>query len=175
MDITVVRTDITTLDVDAIVNAANSSLYGGGGVDGAIHRAAGPRLYDACREIRQAKYPQGLPTGEAVAAPGYDLPARWVILTVGPVFAEHLDGGPSLLAACYTRSLDVADDLGLASVAFPAISTGVFGWPADRAGRVAVEAVRSWGDRHPDGSVVDVRLVAFSREGEASLLDALSR
>jgi O-acetyl-ADP-ribose deacetylase len=150
MRIEAVQGDITTEQVDAIVNAANSSLMGGGGVDGAIHRAAGPELKEACRPIG------GCPTGEARATPGFRLPARWVIHTVGPVWSGGGRGEAGLLASCYRRSLEVADELGASSVAFPAISTGAYGYPAGDAARVAVETLRSTPTR-----VELVRLVAF--------------
>ncbi|MCC6237517.1 MAG: O-acetyl-ADP-ribose deacetylase [Dehalococcoidia bacterium] len=131
------QADITRLDVDAIVNAANSSLLGGGGVDGAIHRAAGPELLEECRRLG------GCPTGEARATGGHRLPARWVIHTVGPVWHAHQPPeADRLLAACYANSLTLASELGAQTVAFPAISTGIFGFPAPRATGIAVEAVR---------------------------------
>ena len=136
-----VEGDITTQRVDAIVNAANSSLLGGGGVDGAIHRAAGPRLLEECREARRTAYPHGLPVGEAVATGAGDLPASWVIHTVGPNrHAGQTD--PALLASCFENSLTEAVKVGARSVAFPAISAGIFGWDADEVARIAVAAVR---------------------------------
>ena len=142
MDIELVRGDITEQDLDAVVNAANSSLLGGGGVDGAIHRRGGPEILAACKALRAQRYPDGLPTGEAVATTAGRLPARWVIHTVGPVFAKGEDRS-ALLASCYRTSLRVADELGATSVAFPAVSTGVYRWPIDDAARIAVETVRA--------------------------------
>ena len=138
-----VHGDLTRERVDAIVNAANSSLLGGGGVDGAIHAAAGPALLAQCRELRRTVLPDGLPTGDAVATGAGSLPARWVIHTVGPD-ARRGQTGPALLASCFTRSLEVAAGLGAASVAFPAVSAGVYGWDVAVVARVAVGAVRAW-------------------------------
>lgn len=140
-DITLVRGSITEQAVDAVVNAANSSLLGGGGVDGAIHRQGGPDILAACRDLRASHHGKGLPTGEAVATTAGRLPARWVIHTVGPVY-QASGGEPALLASCYRRSLRVADELGARTVAFPAISTGAYGWPLADAARIAVETVR---------------------------------
>jgi O-acetyl-ADP-ribose deacetylase (regulator of RNase III) len=155
MDITLVQGDITDQRVDAIVNAANSSLMGGGGVDGAIHRKGGPDILRECRELRATRYERGLPTGQAVATTAGRLPARWVIHTVGPVHSP-LEDRSELLASCYHESLRVAESLGARTVAFPAIGTGIYGWPLDKGARVAIEAVRS-----SDAAVEEVRFVLF--------------
>ncbi len=152
--------DITREAVDAIVNAANSSLLGGGGVDGAIHRAGGPEILAACRRIRKTRFPEGLPTGQAVITPGGRLAARHVIHTVGPIYGQHGGEEPRLLAACYASCIALAIEHGLATVAFPAISTGVYGYPKPEAARVAVAAVRLALERH--ASLRQVRLVYFS-------------
>ncbi|HUL86048.1 MAG TPA: O-acetyl-ADP-ribose deacetylase [Actinomycetota bacterium] len=159
--------DLTEQDVDAIVNAANSSLRGGGGVDGAIHRRGGPTILEACRQIRATSHPEGLPTGEAVATTGGDLPARWVIHTVGPVYAAEREPA-ALLARCHTSSLRVADELGAAVVAFPAISTGVYGYPVQEAAEVAIGAVRTAETR-----VEEVRFVLFGPQAFAAFRRAL--
>ena len=151
-----VRGDITAETTDAIVNAANSSLLGGGGVDGAIHAAAGPRLLEACRRVRRTAWRDGLPVGEAVATEAFDLPCRWVIHTVGPN-AHRGQTDPALLASCFTRSLDVAAELTATSIAFPAISAGAYGWAADDVARIAVDAVR----RHPKPGITAIRFVLF--------------
>ncbi|MBD7996720.1 O-acetyl-ADP-ribose deacetylase [Arthrobacter sp. Sa2CUA1] len=157
MEIRIVTGDITRRPVDAIVNAANSSLLGGGGVDGAIHRAAGPQLLQACRALREGSYRDGLGVGQAVATEGFALPARWVIHTVGPnAHAGQTD--PGLLEAAFRNSLDVAVSLGAATVAFPAISAGVYGWDAGTVAEIAVRTVRS----HPGTGVDSVEFVLFN-------------
>ncbi len=138
--LSLIRGDITEQSVDAIVNAANSSLLGGGGVDGAIHRRGGAAILEECRALRASHYGKGLPTGQAVATTAGDLPARWVIHTVGPVYAAH-DDRSALLADCHRNSLRVADELGARTIAFPAISTGVYGWPIDNAALIALRTV----------------------------------
>ncbi|EPD29436.1 O-acetyl-ADP-ribose deacetylase [Gleimia europaea] len=143
MNLIVEVADITVLEVDAIVNAANSSLLGGGGVDGAIHRAAGPGLLEECRKIRTNELPEGLPTGQAIATRAYDLPALWVIHTVGP--NRHAgENDPHLLESAFRNSLELATQLGARSVAFPAISAGAYGWEMDEVARVAASAVTTW-------------------------------
>jgi O-acetyl-ADP-ribose deacetylase (regulator of RNase III) len=153
--IEVVAGDITTQDVDAVVNAANSSLLGGGGVDGAIHRAGGPAILAACREVRAGEWRDGLPTGRAVATVAGALPARWVIHTVGPIYGT-VDDPAGLLRSCHVESLRVADEVGARSVAFPAISCGVYGYPLVEAAPSAVDAVRT-----ADTDVALVRFVLF--------------
>jgi O-acetyl-ADP-ribose deacetylase len=158
VDIEFIRADITEQHVDAVVNAANSSLLGGGGVDGAIHRRGGPEILAECKQIRATRYPDGLPTGQAVATTAGRLPARWVIHTVGPVWSER-DDRSALLESCYRESLRVADELGAASVACPAVSAGVYGWPMDDAARIAVETVRA-----ADTNIALVRFVLFGAD-----------
>ncbi|MEU6104370.1 O-acetyl-ADP-ribose deacetylase [Streptomyces flaveolus] len=153
--LTLVQGDITRESADAIVNAANSSLLGGGGVDGAIHRRGGPAILAACRELRAGHLGKGLPTGRAVATTAGDLDARWVIHTVGPVWSATEDRS-GLLASCYRESLRVADELGARTVAFPAVSAGVYRWPLDDAARIAVETVRD-----TETSVTEARFVLF--------------
>ena len=152
MHIEIRQGDITGQAVDAIVNAANATLLGGGGVDGAIHRRGGPDILAECRRIHAEEYPEGLPTGHAVATTAGDLAARWVIHTVGPVYSRA-DDPAGLLASCHTESLRVADELGAASVAFPAISTGVYGYPLQEAAPVSIEAVKR--------AITGVELVRF--------------
>ncbi|MGF2210363.1 O-acetyl-ADP-ribose deacetylase [Streptomyces albidoflavus] len=154
-ELTLVKGSITEQDVDAVVNAANSSLLGGGGVDGAIHRQGGPEILAACRDLRASHYGKGLPTGEAVATTAGRLPARWVIHTVGPVWSASEDRS-QLLASCHREALRVAGELGARTVAFPAISTGVYRWPVEDAARIATETVRA-----TPTSVEEVRFVLF--------------
>jgi len=144
MPIELIEADITTLPVDAIVNAANVTLLGGGGVDGAIHRAAGPELLAACRALPEIAPGVRCPTGEARITPGFRLPARHVIHTVGPVWRGGSDGEPQRLASCYRESLRVAQQHDIRSIAFPAISCGVYGYPIDRAVTIAIREVRDW-------------------------------
>ncbi|MGW3556559.1 O-acetyl-ADP-ribose deacetylase [Streptomyces sp. NPDC000963] len=155
MRIVLVRGDITAEAADAVVNAANSSLLGGGGVDGAIHRKGGPEILAACRKLRASQYGKGLPTGRAVATTAGRLPARHVIHTVGPVWSREEDRS-ELLASCYRESLRVADELGARTVAFPAVSTGIYGWPMEDGARIAVETVRA-----ARTEVEEVRFVLF--------------
>jgi O-acetyl-ADP-ribose deacetylase (regulator of RNase III) len=145
--------------VDAVVNAANSSLLGGGGVDGAIHRRGGPEILADCRRLRASQYGRGLPTGQAVATTAGRLPARWVIHAVGPVYRPGVADRSALLASCYRESLRVADELGARTVAFPAISAGIYGWPVDDAARIALTTVAGVG-----AAVAEARFVLFGRE-----------
>lgn len=165
MKLRAIRGDITKVEVDAIVNAANCSLLGGGGVDGAIHRAAGPELLEACRKFG------GCRTGEARITPGFRLPAKFVIHTPGPVWHGGAHGEPELLASCYRNSLRLAAEAGCRSIAFPGISTGVYGYPRELAARVALEVVRTWREALPE----EVIFVCFSDadlEVYRKLLDA---
>ncbi|WP_327043588.1 O-acetyl-ADP-ribose deacetylase [Microbispora sp. NBC_01189] len=181
MDIVLVEGDITEQRVDAVVNAANSSLLGGGGVDGAIHRRGGPAILEECRALRSSRYEQGLPAGQAVETTAGRLPARWVIHTVGPVYSPGEDRS-HLLASCYRESLVVADRLGAATVAFPAISTGVYRWPMEDAARIALTAVRAvrmttvgmTTVRQAASAVREVRFVLFSNAAYAAFETALA-
>lgn len=155
MRITLVEGDITTENVDAIVNAANSSLSGGGGVDGAIHRKGGRAILDECRKLRASRYGRGLPTGEAVATTAGNLPAHWVIHTVGPVYSPFEDRSP-LLRSCYTNTLRIAGELGASTVAYPLISSGVYRWLVSDAVHQALTALRS-----ADTEISEARLVLF--------------
>jgi O-acetyl-ADP-ribose deacetylase len=168
-----VEGDLTRQPVDAIVNAANSTLLGGGGVDGAIHAAAGPALLEECRRVRRTAYPDGLPVGQAVATGAGQLPARWVIHTVGPNRNRGQDD-PAQLASCFTASLDIAAGLGARSMAFPAISAGAFGWAVEDVARIAVDAVRRWaGSATDDRGVEVVRFVPFGPRAAAAFQAAL--
>lgn len=167
--VAVVIGDITRQDVDVIVNAANSSLMGGGGVDGAIHRAGGPSILEACREVRRTLHPQGLPTGEAVITTSGDLPSQYVIHTVGPVFGRHNGRESQLLAACYRNALRLAAEHSLTSIAFPAISTGVFAYPPEQAAQVSSETIKSY--VATDDLIDEVRLVFFQARDARTFLD----
>ncbi|MFE2441306.1 O-acetyl-ADP-ribose deacetylase [Streptomyces melanosporofaciens] len=167
-NITLALGDITEQNVDAVVNAANSSLLGGGGVDGAIHRRGGSDILDECRDLRASRYGKGLPAGQAVATTAGRLPARWVIHTVGPVFSTTEDRSATL-ASCYRESLRVADELGALTVAFPAVSTGVYRWPLDEAARIALAAVRD-----ADTAVTEARFVLFDQRAYDAFETALN-
>ncbi|GEN51629.1 O-acetyl-ADP-ribose deacetylase [Alkalibacterium pelagium] len=161
MKIEVVKKDITEMTVDAIVNAANKSLLGGGGVDGAIHRAAGPKLKEACRKLNGAE------TGEAKITEGFDLPARYVIHVVGPVYNDGSRGEAEKLKSCYQNSLRLAEEYELKTIAFPAISTGIYGYPKEEAAEIAVDTIRSF--ETDSNSVETVYLIAFDDETFTSL------
>ncbi|GAB3439395.1 O-acetyl-ADP-ribose deacetylase [Streptomonospora sediminis] len=167
MDITLVQGDITEQRVDAVVNAANSSLMGGGGVDGAIHRAGGPEILQECRRLRDTSHPDGLAAGDAVATTAGRMPAAWVIHTVGPVYSTNEDRS-SVLASCYRRSLEVAEELNASSVAFPAVSAGVYGWPMNGAAEIAVRVTRE-----SSTTLGEVRFVLFNREAYEAFARAL--
>jgi O-acetyl-ADP-ribose deacetylase len=169
----VVRGDITEQRVDAVVNAANSTLLGGGGVDGAIHRRGGPGILEECREARRTRFPDGLPTGDAVATGAGALPARWVIHTVGPVWRGGGAGEAGLLASAYCCSLERAREVGARTVAFPSISTGAYGYPLAEAAPLALSTIVAYLLQHPD--VFDeVRLVAFGERDAQVYRDALA-
>ena len=179
MRIEAVVGDITTEKVDAIVNAANSTLLGGKGVDGAIHRAAGPRLLDACQKVRDTELPDGLPVGRAVATPGFDLPASWVIHTVGPNRHAGQDD-PALLRACLDESLTLAVQLGCVGVALPAVSAGVYGWPIAQVAEIAVARARAVEDRsrtEPEaaGRLELIRFVLSSQTNHEAFARELDR
>jgi O-acetyl-ADP-ribose deacetylase (regulator of RNase III) len=164
----VVRGDITLQNVDAIVNAANSTLMGGSGVDGAIHRAGGAQILEECRELRRMHFPKGLPTGEAVITGGGRLAARYVIHTVGPIYGRHEGTEAELLACCYQNSLTLAARNGLASIAFPSISTGAFGYPRAEAAGVVSQAITDFLKK--ESSISDIRLIFFSPDDEKVFL-----
>jgi O-acetyl-ADP-ribose deacetylase (regulator of RNase III) len=167
--VTLVQGDITQQQADVIVNAANSSLLGGGGVDGAIHRRGGPEILAACRELRASHYGGGLATGEAVATTAGRLEARWVVHTVGPVWSRSEDRS-ALLASCYRESLRKSAELGATTVAFPAISTGVYGWPLDDGARIAVRAVKE----AATAPVAEVRFVLYDEHAYEVFASALA-
>lgn len=166
--LSLIQGDITEQSVGAVVNAANSSLLGGGGVDGAIHRKGGPRILEECRELRASRYEEGLPAGQAVATTAGELPARWVIHTVGPVYSTSEDRS-GVLSSCFTESLRVAEELGARSVAFPAISTGVYGWPLDDAARIAARAVAN-----SSAEVSEIRFVLFDERALSAFEEAFA-
>jgi O-acetyl-ADP-ribose deacetylase (regulator of RNase III) len=168
VEIQLVMGDITSQRVDAIVNAANNSLLGGGGVDGAIHRAGGPEILAACRDLRATTLPDGLPTGDAVATPAGKLRARYVIHTVGPVW-DPVEDRSSLLAAAYRNSIILATSLNVSSIAFPAVSAGIYGWPLADAAAIAIRTVREQAPSFP------VRFVLFNRPAAEAFRDALAR
>src|SRR2546425_5526915 len=166
--VSVVVGDITKQDTDAIVNAANSSLLGGGGVEGGIHRAGGRAILEECREIRRTRFPEGLPTGEAVIMTGGKLPALYVIHTVGPIYGEHRGREAELLANCYHNSLTLAVEKNLTSIAFPAISTGIYGYPLDEAAAVSSKTIENF--LSTDRQLKEVRLVFYqSRDADVFL------
>jgi len=169
MRIELARGDITEQAVDAIVNAANSSLLGGGGVDGAIHRKGGPEILQECKRIRAERFPDGLPTGMAVATTAGRLPAKWVMHTVGPVYSTSEDRS-ALLASCHIEALRIADELGAKSVAFPAISTGVYGYPLQLAAPASLGAVRA-----ARTQVEEVRFVLFDEAAHSAFEQALEK
>ncbi|WFF41802.1 O-acetyl-ADP-ribose deacetylase [Salinicola endophyticus] len=168
--LSVAEGDITRFDGDAIVNAANRSLLGGGGVDGAIHRAAGPQLLEACRELRRTIWPDGLPVGQVALTPGFRLPAEYVVHTVGPVYAES-EEPRGQLAACYRNALALAADQGFTRLAFPAISTGVYGYPSAEAARVVADVMR---ERLPQLPALEVTLMFFSAADAETFVQAAS-
>jgi O-acetyl-ADP-ribose deacetylase len=168
-EITLVQGDITAQDTDAIVNAANSSLLGGGGVDGAIHRRGGPAILEDCKRIRSERYPDGLPAGEAVVTGAGDLPARWVIHTVGPVYSKSEDRS-DLLRSCVVQSLARADEVGARTVAFPAISTGVYRYPLEEAASILVRAARQ-----AETAVAEIRFVLFDDDAYSAFAKAFEQ
>lgn len=171
MELTIRPGDITRQAADAVVNAANSRLLGGGGVDGAIHRAGGPAILEECRRLRETQLPDGLPAGQAVATTAGELPARWVIHTVGPTWAKTIDKSETL-ASCYRESLRTAVRLGARTVAFPAISAGIYGWPMDDAARIAVQTVRAL-EEELGGDVDEVIFVPFGDAAEQAFRAAI--
>lgn len=173
MSLSVEIGDLTRVEADAVVNAANSLLLGGGGVDGAIHAAAGPRLLEACRRLRNTTHRDGLTVGDAVATPAFDLPSSWVIHTVGPNLHRGQDD-PALLASCFARSLDVAAELDVRSIAFPAVSAGAYGWPVPDVARIAVVTTRNWLAEHSEADLRDVRFVVVDERVQHAFDTALT-
>ncbi|WP_431860768.1 O-acetyl-ADP-ribose deacetylase [Micrococcus terreus] len=171
MELSIRPGDITQTEADAVVNAANSTLLGGGGVDGAIHRRGGKEILAECRRLRETQLPDGLPAGQAIPTTAGNLPARWVIHTVGPVWAKTIDKSETL-ASCYRESLRVAKELGARTVAFPAISAGIYGWPMDDAARIAVETCRETAGEVGD-VVQEVIFVPRGETAEAAFRTAL--
>jgi O-acetyl-ADP-ribose deacetylase (regulator of RNase III) len=170
--IRILRDDITEQDVDVIVNAANSSLMGGGGVDGAIHRKGGPRILEECRLIRERDWPEGLPSGKAIITGGGNLKARQIIHTVGPVWHGGDQDESEVLGECYRNSLRLAESEGLRSIAFPSISTGAYGYPVDEASRVALETVKEFLEK--EGGPIEVTFVLFDERSLATYARAAS-
>ncbi|WOO98779.1 O-acetyl-ADP-ribose deacetylase [Micrococcus terreus] len=171
MELSIRPGDITQTEADAVVNAANSTLLGGGGVDGAIHRRGGKEILAECRRLRETQLPDGLPAGQAIPTTAGNLPARWVIHTVGPVWAKTIDKSETL-ASCYRESLRVAKELGARTVAFPAISAGIYGWPMDDAARIAVQTCRETASEVGD-VVQEVIFVPRGETAEAAFWTAL--
>jgi O-acetyl-ADP-ribose deacetylase (regulator of RNase III) len=167
--VVVVIGDITKEDVDAIVNAANSTLLGGGGVDGAIHNAGGPEILRECQELRRTRYPEGLPTGEAVITTGGNLTARHVIHTVGPIYGRDPERQADLLAACYRNALTLARQHTLTSIAFPSISTGAFGYPKIEAAAISSRTIKEF--LNDDQQIEQVRLVFFAERDAGVFLN----
>lgn len=172
--IEIVLGDITHQRVDAIVNAANSTLLGGGGVDGAIHAGGGPDILDACKQLRETKYLRGLPTGDVAATTAGRLSAKFVLHAVGPKQWEYPDGGVGLLRACHLNAMSLADDLDCRSIAFPAISCGVYGWKAAAAAPIAIDAVRGYWASHPDSIIETVRFVPYTDDDHRAFAKALT-
>jgi O-acetyl-ADP-ribose deacetylase (regulator of RNase III) len=173
MDRIIIKTgDITKENVCAIVNAANSSLLGGGGVDGAIHRAGGIEILEACKKVRKEQYPDGLPTGQAVPTNAGNLPAKYVIHTVGPIYYQCGESCAGLLASCYMNSLKIASDLGCKDIAFPAISTGIYAYPKDKAAIIAYKAVKSFLEEKDD---MEVHFVFHNNEDKELFVKTIER
>ena len=169
--ISVLVGDITQQKVDAVVNAANNELMGGSGVNGAIHKAGGPEIYRFCEDLRETKYPDGLPHGQSAITPGGKLTAKWIIHTVGPQYGQHDGKEAELLASCYRTALEVAESHKLGSIAFPAISTGVYGYPAEEASKVASHAIQGMLPKLK--SLKEIRMVFFDEKGKKAWEDGL--